>query len=173
MNNGHAVLLDPEARSKGQLRDLVLAELWSRENRQASQLAFFCHGWRSGIELGFTGKTGAECLAEGIKSCTDRATIILYACSTGQWFARELAAHLGPSFDVWSHTSRGHTTRNPQLVFSRGIQTEDVWAGLTNRQRRQLRELMTSQYRLMLGDQTPPLLSEILDREPSDTPGLS
>jgi len=167
------VLIDAESRTSGQQRDVVLADLWHPENRNASQIAFFCHGWRSGMEFGFDGKMGARCLAEGIKSCTDRATIILYCCSTGQWFARELAAHLGPNYDVWSHGSRGHTTRNPQLVFSRGIQTEDIWAGLTWARRRELRELMASDYRLMLGDQTPPLLCEILGPAPSDTPELS
>jgi len=132
------------------MRHEVIYALTDERFQGCTQIAFFCHGWRSGLQFGFNGKTGAACLAAAIQGCTEQATVILYACSAGQWFAGEL--------------------RNPRLVWSRGDQTVEVWHDLTWRKRAKLRELMASNYRLMLGDQTPQTLSEILDQAPSDIP---
>lgn len=168
-NHGHIIAVDGEQADKGAMRHEVIYALTDDRFQGCTQIAFFCHGWRSGLQFGFHGRTGAACLAAAIQGCTEQATVILYACSAGQWFAGELARNLGDGFQVWSHDARGHTTRNPRLVWSRGDQTVEVWHDLTWRKRAKLRELMASNYRLMLGDQTPQTLSEILDPEPSDT----
>ncbi len=164
-------MLDTEHETRGELRGRVLDALFRAQHAGLSELALFCHGWPDGLAFGFKGKDGAACLAAGIESATEDCTIVLYACSAGREFAPELARMLGPSFRVWAHSSRGHTTRNPQLVYCCGDTVVDVWRSLRWTRRRQLRELMRGSLRFELGHLTAGSLFEILDRERADTPG--
>ena len=168
VNHGHMIRVDGERSDKEAMRYDVILALTEERFEDCRQIAFFCHGYRSGIQFGFGGKDGAACLAAAIQGCTDRCTVILYACSTGLWFARELARQLGDGYQVWSHDSRGHTTRNPRLVWSAGDGSINVWTGLGWVDRARLRHQMAGDYRLQLGTQTPQRLRETLDRLPSD-----
>ena len=170
-HQGSALFLDGESLADGQMRDRVMDQLFRPEHAGLTQLAFFCHGFRSGIQFGFHGRQGAECLAAAVQGATERATVVLFCCSAGQWFGPELARALGPQYAVWSHLTRGHTTRNPRLIFSRGDATEDVWQGLTWSRRRRLRALLRTDLRLRLGVLSPRSLREILDREHAGIPG--
>jgi len=165
------IRVDGERNDKEAMRYDVILPLTEDRYQDCTQVAFFCHGWRSGIQFGFGGSMGAACLAAAIQGCTDRCTVILYACSAGRWFARELAKQLGDDYQVWSHDAKGHTTRNPTLVWSCGDQSVDVWQSMGWVDRSRLRRLLASSYRLELGDQTPKQLLETLDRERADTPG--
>ncbi len=166
MNHGHMIGVDGERSDKEDMRYDILMALTEQRFQDCTQIAFFCHGYRSGIQFGFGGKDGAACLAAAIHGCTDSCTVILYACSTGLWFARELARQLGDGYQVWSHDSRGHTTRNPRLVWSAGDGSINVWQGLGWVDRARLRQRMAGEYRLQLGTQTPQRLRETLDRVP-------
>lgn len=105
-------------------------------------VAFFCHGWSSGIQLGFkTGDTGA--LADYIQAiCGHSITNVpLYCCSTGAYkkdkitspgtgdgsFADNLRDALcarGADYcRVTAHTTVAHTTKNPYALFFDGMGT--------------------------------------------------
>lgn len=92
-------------------------------------VAFFCHGWASGIQLGFRLPQVME-LAEAIADvCPSGAPIVpLYCCSTASGLRRSAPGGDGGFADrlrdalcvvgatgcrVIAHSTAGHTTRNP------------------------------------------------------------
>jgi hypothetical protein len=105
---------------------------------EPTTIALFCHGskhWIYGI--GYNRDT-IQLLAQYIKESVptyDKVHIILYACSCGKGkgnsypvggvpkkagVAMMLADHLAMldvRFKIMAHTTRGHTTRNPNCVF--------------------------------------------------------
>lgn len=128
-------------------RKEVLKALKDPEGEDFTSVAFFCHGWANGIQAGFTRRTARK-LAFAIcyvvnKSLCNQATLVvpLYCCSTGQdtqdredeasgtgktSFAQKLASELGDDgcgyYDVRvvAHTTKGHTTRNPNVAIFDG-----------------------------------------------------
>jgi hypothetical protein len=100
-------------------------------------LVFFCHGWRTGIQLGLgigTAKRVAalEETAKMIaKSSTPKLHVVLYCCLTGGTdtgdptgdggFADRLrdalCAEGCTGVSVFAHTTAGHTTRNANVRF--------------------------------------------------------
>lgn len=87
-------------------------------------VAFFCHGWATGIQFGF-GMAHVKQLAEDIATI-DRPTVTLYCCLTADGptdgdggFAdalRDALCQAGAvNCRVDAHTTAGHTTRNPRV----------------------------------------------------------
>jgi len=119
-----------------QRADQVLDILASYETQRRKMLcvAFFCHGYKSGIQAGFrsSGKAkNVEELAEAIAAITGKGPIVpLYCCSTAAspargaaggdgGFADELRDHLcaegAVNCRVDAHTTVAHTTKNPYV----------------------------------------------------------
>jgi len=94
----------------------------------ADIIAFFCHGWRHGIQFGF-GIQHLAALAESMShaDAMQCACVVLYCCSTADGpgpggdggFADSLRDALCAVGDVWcdvyAHDRPGHTTRNPYV----------------------------------------------------------
>lgn len=92
-------------------RKHILGAIYTHE---PYEVAFFCHGLTTKIELGFGNLTVDE-LANALKfvGCE---RVALHACLTGKldWgFAATLAKKLGPGSRVLGSTTSGHTSRNP------------------------------------------------------------
>ena len=138
--------LDPSV-GAGAMRNRVLAVLQQAERPEA--VAFFCHGWATGIQLGFKGAREAQLLGECIAARNPECVLVLYCCSTGQGFARQVAAAM-PKGVVWAHETRGHTTRNPMLTYSQGAATTPLWPGLNSQERARFREMLRGPARLRL-----------------------
>lgn len=100
-------------------------------------LAFFCHGWRDGVQVGFTRKTLDDLVSMRFSS---DVLVALYCCSTGEdagkrgtdapgvgdgSFADTLRDRLCASgrvdCRVFAHTTVAHTTRNPNALFFDGM----------------------------------------------------
>lgn len=83
-------------------------------------LAFLCHGWKQGIQLGFD-LTNISQLASAIRNCAQNTlSVALYCCSTGGGgpdgdggFADALRDASGLA--VNAHDGAGHTTRRPYV----------------------------------------------------------
>jgi len=122
-----------------------------RAHTDLSSLAFFCHGTANSLPgTGFRGAEGVVVLADAIRQTTGSCTVTLYSCSTCKGFARHLAAELGGNYQVWSHMTPGHTTRNPMLCWSRGDESIEFWGILNRDQRAHLRQYLTTQERFGL-----------------------
>jgi hypothetical protein len=101
-------------------------------------IAFFCHGFKRGIQCGFKLQHVNELAAAMFKACNERTDIIvpLYACDTGRdldadrrddleafggdgGFADSLRDALcragAVDCEVLAHTTAGHASRNPNL----------------------------------------------------------
>jgi len=95
-----------------------------------SIIAFFCHGWPTGIQFGFQTTTSVAyrsstfgdvtALAQAIsRIASPDIKIVLYACSSGatdDGFAASLRDSLStscPRCRVDAHKTRGHSTKNP------------------------------------------------------------
>jgi hypothetical protein len=128
-------LIDNE-RSADIMRKAVIAEL--QQHRQQKCIAFFCHGWKGGIQLGFRlymVETFAAALGSAISAT---GCVVLYACDAGRdsdnesnddllpgpggegGFADELRDALCRARTDWvghvdAHVSTAHTTRNPHV----------------------------------------------------------
>lgn len=86
-------------------------------------VAFFCHGWASGIQAGFNLATVSELASALHGACAPGAKFPLYACSAGNGavggdnkFADRLRDSLVgclPGSWVDAHATDGHCTRNP------------------------------------------------------------
>lgn len=136
VNNGecaniHGRIKNPV--SYTQRKETVLNVLDSLpENQPKEVIAFFCHGWPTGIQFGFQTDTGVsyrnrsisdvDALAEAIaRIATADVKIILYACSAGaddNSFAAQLRDRLvesRPLCRIDAHKTRGHSTQNPQV----------------------------------------------------------
>ena len=110
-------------------------------------VAFFCHGWPTGIQAGFR-KRDCAVLADAIRACfrvnsdpdVPSPLVALYCCSTGddpQDSPKEAAGTGDGSFAdalrdalcaagsvdvrVVAHTTAGHATRNPHVKFFDGM----------------------------------------------------
>lgn len=112
----------PQSERRAQVRDAIASGPWSTWDC----VAFFCHGWRAGIQMGCTlAHTGwlASILWE---HGTENLIVPLYACSTAQGGAggdggfadmlRDRLCELGAVHcRVDAHDRKGHTTRNPYV----------------------------------------------------------
>lgn len=112
-----------------QRADLVQFAL-SKANIHATPweaIAFFCHGTKRNIQLGFNVKN-IDALAQTIRE-TSRPDVVvaLYCCSTAMpWisgapggeggFADVLRDAIGGQCVVWAHETKGHTTKNPRAI---------------------------------------------------------
>ena len=155
-NLSRSKLILAGAENKTAKRELVYSTL--RRTSDLQRIAFLCHGWPSGISMGFDSKHVAQ-LARAIASscCSNVVYIGLFACLTGMgkfWggkrnkknlndraekivtpregFAMYLCSELdklGIHAVITAHLTSGHTTRNPYKV---RIEERN---GLINRQR--------------------------------------
>jgi len=101
---------------------------------KTGMIAIFCHGWTSGLQIGF-GKKRVPELVEMLDHCCRRdVKIVLYACSTAGNKSKGKA--IGPGTNggfadllrdemlrrgfrggwIDAHLTPGHTTRNPYVV---------------------------------------------------------
>jgi hypothetical protein len=109
---------------KAARRKAVIAAIGDGFDVRYSAVAFFCHGWRTGIQFGFDLAHVSELAAAIARS---GATIVpLYACSTAQGGAggdggfadalRDALCVAGvTTCRVDAHDSKGHTFRNPRV----------------------------------------------------------
>lgn len=124
-------------------RKQVLAAL--EERKDFDTVAFFCHGWEKGIQAGFS-KATTKALAKAIlDTCGDNEEVIvpLYCCSTGEdpdddditaagtgddsfsdRLRDALCADGATQCRVMGHTTVGHTTSNPMVLFMDGMGSE-------------------------------------------------
>lgn len=119
-------------------RNEVLSALYGVSAQPPDAVAFFCHGWSTGIQAGFSRLHLAE-LAEAIW-LLDVDHVVLYCCSTGDGPHDSKYAAAGTGDDsfadklrdalcaqgavdcrVAAHTTAGHTTRNPNVIFFDGM----------------------------------------------------
>jgi hypothetical protein len=124
LHGGDVVIVDNHT-TKTKMREIVLAEI---RLRKPTTIAFFCHGWKSGVQFGF-GFQHVDSLAACIaQSCPyDSPIVPLYACSTGDGpgvggdlgFAdalRDALCRAGATWcQVFAHTTAGHATENPYV----------------------------------------------------------
>ncbi len=105
----------------------------SEDPRTFDCVAFFCHGWRNGMEFGFT-RRNAKSLAAAIWKATKKTNVVvpLYLCSTGSGrnhgaisFADTLRDELckagAVNCRVMAHSAVKHTTKNPDALFFDGM----------------------------------------------------
>lgn len=115
--------------------------------RSVSVMAFFCHGWRDGIQAGYR-TPDARALAEHFAPvAADSPVVALYACDAGRdadnqteddnepgiggegGFAdalRDAFVRVGVRATIFAHTRPGHTTRNP---FVRRFLPDEIGGG--------------------------------------------
>lgn len=123
----------PTRRKADQARRAEVANFITRLSGVASApqwLALFCHGWRTGVQLGFD-RASAHELARALRAAspfTDSMTVTLYACSTARGddstgeggFADALRDALVVAgffrARVDAHTTAGHATWNPYVL---------------------------------------------------------
>jgi hypothetical protein len=97
-----------------------------------NRLAFFCHGWSTGVQLGFEIGDGLSMLVASLAAHSPHVVkVALYCCSTGRSkgpvgdggdgsFADRLRDGLvaaGKTASVFGHTAAGHTTQYPGVRF--------------------------------------------------------
>jgi len=132
------------SREERQLRFRLELE---KRKYQIGTIAFFGHGWSSGVQLGFNNKN-EELMAEGIvQNCTMPVKILLYSCTTSDALAskdseiikngfadqlRDALNAAGARGEIMGHDRAGHTARNPyaKRVCAMGNyfgQTDEDW----------------------------------------------
>lgn len=131
-------------------RRQVLEAMRARQGQGFTSVAFFCHGFRNGIQLGFRSLLARQ-LAEAVLGVThslEDVVVPLFCCSTGadaegdplgtpgageNSFADRLRDALctagATHCRVMAHTTLGHTTRNPMVVFMDGMGTSSGGVG--------------------------------------------
>jgi hypothetical protein len=128
----HPVIKVNIAKPREQQRDQTIAALAARKDLEA--VAFFCHGQRGKIQLGFDLATAYQ-LSDAIsKAGSKTCKVILYCCSTGSstapggegGFADKLADHLS-GIPVYAHTTAGHCCKNPYVRVFDGTGTGGRW----------------------------------------------
>jgi len=117
------VLIFPNDRSRKERRGFVADALMRFQALDC--VAFFCHGWRDGIQAGFGTEHADELARYLFEACKPGAALPLYCCSTAQGgsggdggFADTLRDELVgklPGSVVDAHDRRGHTTTNPYV----------------------------------------------------------
>ncbi len=145
---GGAVDLFDNRKPMARRRREVLAALALAKDQDFTSVAFLCHGWEDGIQAGFNRRTVGQ-LAKAIQDVVQHSftTVPLLCCSTGddptdQWrtgaggdgsFADRLRDGLCDSgaiyCRVWAHTTKGHTTRNPNVMILDGLGTPEGGVG--------------------------------------------
>lgn len=88
-------------------------------------VAFFCHGWREGIQAGFALDHAPELARYLFEACVPGAKIPLYCCSTAEGGAggdgafadtlRDSLVGMLPGAVIDAHDRRGPTTTNPYV----------------------------------------------------------
>lgn len=115
-------------------RDQVLYRLESQLS-SVDLIAFFCHGWRNGIQLGFRNSDIEELASSIGDATTDTPLVALYCCSVAEGgedgegsFADKLRDRLCEYGDIHcsvaGHYTVGHTTRNPHVRVFTGAGSE-------------------------------------------------
>jgi len=137
----------PGPKDKARMKRQVLEAIDSvlQANVELRGVAIFSHGYRTGIQFGFTNKD-AGALASSI-ACASHPTVRvpLYACDTGRDADRKreddleafggdggfadtlrdaLCVQAARDNMVWAHTTAGHTTRNPHVRLFPGLGSE-------------------------------------------------
>ncbi len=100
----------------------------------ADTVAFFCHGFRTGLQFGATLQNAGKLAAALKLACVSEPMIILYACSAGRdgdadtsdeddpgpggdgGYAdklRDELGKLGVRATIWAHSTAAHATKNP------------------------------------------------------------
>lgn len=128
--------------SKGERKIRFEADLKSRAGK-ISTIAFFGHGWKRGIQLGYN-LSDVDRMVEAIKAnCFEPVKVLLYSCTTGDalrsedpnvikdGFADKLRDEMnaqGVRGEIMAHDRPGHTTRNPyaKRVIADGISETDA-----------------------------------------------
>lgn len=121
------------AKQRG-FEEAARAALEAIERRPWTRIVFLCHGWATGLQLGFRSRKqrGLDAehmdrLVSAVASCAPRS-VTLFACSAGDApgsgkhdagggsgsLAWELAGAAG--VPVLAHWTAGHATRNPDLI---------------------------------------------------------
>lgn len=99
-------------------------------------VAFLCHGWRDGIQAGWTLMRVNDLAHRLALACSNKATVALYCCDTGRdqdgdrkddvavgpggkgGFASALFVGMrakGWRGQLWAHPTTAHTTKNPHV----------------------------------------------------------
>jgi hypothetical protein len=111
-------------------------EQWLDESSLLGIVAFFCHGWKDGIQAGWK-KGSVHRLADTLRhACAPNPLILLYACDAGRdadndrdddvqtgpggegGFAdmlRDECRKAGLRATIYAHTKEGHCTWNPHV----------------------------------------------------------
>lgn len=117
-------------------REMVFDFIDANSNKNVEMIAWFGHGWSTGIQFGFTNKNLDELiLAMGSTNFPDYMKQVLYACSTASksentrnikmpgtegGFADllrdQMVADLYENGWVDGHLQPGHTTKNPYVI---------------------------------------------------------
>lgn len=117
-------------------RERILEVLGNMGTTPVDIAAFFCHGQRNGIQLGFR-NSHIEELVRGLENidCTGDLIVVLYCCSVAKGgedgegsFADRLRDALCKSGSIHTtvigHYTAGHTTRNPYVRIFTGAGSE-------------------------------------------------
>ena len=141
-SKGSELVLVDNSKGMPTRRKELLSVIAARAGKGFTSVAFFCHGLRSSIQLGLRSLLAPQ-LAAAISNLTDGAqdvVVPLYCCSTGadhdgdalsapgtgdQSFADKLRDALcaaGAAYcRVTAHSTVGHATMNPMVVFMDGM----------------------------------------------------
>jgi hypothetical protein len=91
------------------------------EQQALSGLAIFCHGTTRGLpSIGWSLYNIPETARALTWSMSGKAPLVLYACSAGIGYLPRLCSemrNLGWKGYGWGHSTRGHTTYNPHVVY--------------------------------------------------------
>lgn len=123
--DGKLVLIDNK-KPRIDMQKQVLKALNKATTSDRAHIAFFCHGWPTGIQFGFGNESSTTKLVDFVAPVSkEEALVTLYCCSTaagkfngeGSFADRVRDSFLGlypdVSFILDAHTKRGHTTENP------------------------------------------------------------
>jgi hypothetical protein len=134
--NESMLRLIDNTQNKAQMRKAVLRHLKEFAGHGLDGVFFFCHGWRRGIQFGFTSKNLKKLAAAIFDACDQNPRMVFYSCDVARdsdrhraddlktmggdgGFADEMRDALCMAGARWcrvdGHTTRGHTTRNPHV----------------------------------------------------------
>lgn len=133
MHAGRRMLFDNTAPAKARFANVID---YLTPHRNVECVAFFCHGLKTGLQIGATMRN-VHALAATLRTCGVRS-VALYACDAARdldadqhddlddgdagagGFASALSGAL-PGVPVYAHPTTAHTTRNPHVrVFTGG-----------------------------------------------------
>lgn len=141
--DGHIEVIDNSRSLQARKVQVIKAlDAADKEPDYFDAVAFFCHGWSAGIQLGFQNQD-AKLLAQKIQMLCDNSdpVVPLYCCSTGDdkdpltslsspgtgdnSFADRLRDALcgygAPDCRVMGHTTVAHASKNPMALFFDGM----------------------------------------------------